>query len=183
MASGSSGKCPDSVRQSAAGELVVQGSVAAELADPSASLNSDMHFHPSVEELEEMLSREKLSKKHRQMQKGFEYQEKSKMRKVDYESHLLRAVESEMLAKEIAQEDAEMLTKLAKVQEQEPKFRNGQSVLQWWAAWMDKCTVVPKQLKGKARPAWFDATVVVAQGIGETSYAGTNWREHLYQVH
>ena len=40
-----------------------------------------------------------------------------------------------------------------------PKFRTGQSVLQWWAAWMKRAEVTPSSYNRGNHPAWFSAEV------------------------
>ena len=40
-----------------------------------------------------------------------------------------------------------------------PKFRTGQSVLQWWAGWMKGAEVTPSRYNRTNRPAWFSAEV------------------------
>ena len=63
------------------------------------------------------------------------------------------------------------------------KFSTGQSVLHWWAGWFKSATDPPMQLKGKSRPVWFDATIIMALGFRDVAYAGRQWREPCYQVH
>ena len=62
-------------------------------------------------------------------------------------------------------------------------FRTGQSVLHWWAGWFASATEPPTQLKKKSRPVWFDATIIMALGVCDVTYAGRQWRDPCYQVH
>ena len=39
----------------------------------------------------------------------------------------------------------------------EPKFKTGQSVLQWWSSWMQSAAETPRSYNKKNRPAWFSA--------------------------
>ena len=121
-------------------------------------------FHPSKSELAELLTKEPLSKKHRKMEQGFAHQKLRKMRGAEIEGKL-----------------AEMAAKVATAKE--PKFRYGQSVLHWWSSWFKTASEPPTQLKKKSRPAWFDATIVLALGIEKVRYAGKEWHEHCYQDH
>ena len=65
-----------------------------------------------------------------------------------------------------------------------PQFLTGQSVLRWWSSWMVKADRPAKQIKGKQRPAWFDATIVTSLGKRDVRYAGYDWHGvYAYQVH
>ena len=52
------------------------------------------------------------------------------------------------------------------------KVRTGQSVLHWWAGWFASATEPPMQLKKKLRPVWLDATIIMALGLHDVTYAG-----------
>ena len=43
----------------------------------------------------------------------------------------------------------------------DPKFRTGQSVLQWWSPWMKNAEETPPTYNKKNRPAWFSAEALV----------------------
>jgi len=43
----------------------------------------------------------------------------------------------------------------------DPKFRTGQSVLQWWSPWMKNAEETPPTYNKKSRPAWFSAEALV----------------------
>ena len=63
------------------------------------------------------------------------------------------------------------------------KLSTGQSALHSWAGWFASATEPPMQLRKKLRPAWFDATIIMALGFRDVTYAGRQWREPCYQVH
>ena len=63
------------------------------------------------------------------------------------------------------------------------KFRTRQSVLHWWAGSFNAATEPPMQLNKKLRPVWFDATIIMALGVRDVTYAGLPWHRHCYQVH
>ena len=45
------------------------------------------------------------------------------------------------------------------------RFKNGQSVLQWWAPWMKNAQETPATYNKKNRPAWFSAEVCSFRGF------------------
>ena len=63
------------------------------------------------------------------------------------------------------------------------KFRTGQSVLHWWSGWFASAIVPPLQLKKNRRPKWYDATIMMALGVRDATYAGRPWHRPCYQVH
>ena len=62
-------------------------------------------------------------------------------------------------------------------------FATGQAVHHWWASWFKGAEKPPEQLKGKARPSWYDAQIVAALGVKRVKYAGHSFNEQTYQVH
>ena len=64
-----------------------------------------------------------------------------------------------------------------------PRFKSGQSVLQWWAGWMKSAAVTPTSYKGNARPAWFSAEVCSYAGYKTIRYAGQETTENCYNVY
>ena len=65
----------------------------------------------------------------------------------------------------------------------DPKFKCGQSVLQWWVAWMKSAEETPRTYNNKMnRPAWFSAEVCSCKEYGTMKYAGQLFTEHLYIV-
>ena len=99
------------------------------------------------------------------------HMENKKMRAADYEGTFLRgATEHEEAATAASTPDR--------------LFSTGQSVLHWWSSWFATAKTPKMQLKGKERPAWFDATIVLALEPKAVMYAGTMWPEGpVYQVH
>ena len=63
-----------------------------------------------------------------------------------------------------------------------PKFRAGQSVLQWWASWMKSVQETPKNYKKKSRPAWYSAEICSLNKYGTIRYAGQEVTDNLYNV-
>ena len=120
-------------------------------------------FHPSESEVTELLQ-VPLSKKHRKLEQAFAHQEFRKIKGAEVES-----IVANMAAAKSATPTA--------------KFSTGQSVLHWWSSWFKTASEAPTQLKKKSRPAWFDATIIMALGIQKVRYAGKEWHEHCYQVH
>ena len=64
-----------------------------------------------------------------------------------------------------------------------PKFRSGQSVLQWWASWMKPVQETPKKYNKKNRPAWFSAESCSFKEYGTIRYAGQEVTDNLYNVY
>ena len=169
---------------------------------------ANMQCHPSAEQVQAM-SGDHLSKRLRKVEEGFIYMEQQRMAQSARESAAVAErekaeAEKTELKQQLAEEEAfsESLEKvMAERQEQfkqmlklfeeqgitgdsSAKFSTGQSVLQWWAGWMEGATALPKQLHGKGRPAWFDATIVMALGKQTITYAGLKHENvHCYRVH
>ena len=104
-----------------------------------------------------------MSKRWRKTEQGFTYKERQRMRFLDNESWGRREHEGRSEART-------------------GKLSTGQSVLHWWAGWFASATEPPMQLRKKLRPAWFDATIIMALGFRDVAYAGRQWREPCYQV-
>ena len=65
-----------------------------------------------------------------------------------------------------------------------PKFRHGESVVQWWASWMATATAVPSTYSANARPAWYIAEILGYVGQKSVMYAGfMNPLQHCYHVY
>ena len=65
-----------------------------------------------------------------------------------------------------------------------PKFRHGESVVQWWANWMATATTVPVTYSAGNRPAWFSAEILGYVGQKSVMYAGfMNPLQHCYHVY
>ena len=65
----------------------------------------------------------------------------------------------------------------------EPKFKTGQSVLQWWSSWMKSATETPLSYNKKNRPAWFSAEICSFNNYGTIRYAGQLTTSNLYNVY
>ena len=63
-----------------------------------------------------------------------------------------------------------------------PAFKQGQSMLHWWAHWMTTATVTPKTYNTKHRPSWYSAEVLTYAGYKKLRYAGQDYTENLYNV-
>ena len=64
-----------------------------------------------------------------------------------------------------------------------PAFKQGQSVLHWWAHWMTTATVTPKTYNTKHRPAWYSAEILTYAGYKTLRYAGQEYTENVYNVY
>ena len=65
----------------------------------------------------------------------------------------------------------------------EPKFKTGQSVLQWWSSWMKSAAETPLSYNKKNRPAWFSAEICSYNNYGTIRYAGQLTTSNLYNVY
>ena len=70
-----------------------------------------------------------------------------------------------------------------KVNVPDPKFKCGQSVLQWWARWMKSAEETPQTYKKTLRPAWFSAEVCSFKEYGTLRYARQLCTANLYNVY
>ena len=64
-----------------------------------------------------------------------------------------------------------------------PAFKQGQSVLHWWAHWMTTATVTPQTYNTKHSPAWYSAEILTYAGFKTLRYAGQEYSEHVYNVY
>ena len=64
-----------------------------------------------------------------------------------------------------------------------PKFRTGQSVLQWWAPGMKRAEVAPSTYNRGNRPAWFSAEVCSYKAYETIRYAGQETTGNTYNVY
>jgi len=111
----------------------------------------------------------KGSKKMRKLEEAYELNDLRKMKKEDYVSALV--IEPTKSASSSGPQAGP-----------EGTLSTGQSVHQWWASWFKDVEKPVKQLKGKARPAWYDATIVAALGRQKVKYLGLWWEEPTYHV-
>ena len=63
-----------------------------------------------------------------------------------------------------------------------PAFKQGQSVLHWWASWMKTAKQTPATYNTKLRPSWYSAEVCTYAGFRTLRYAGQEYTENLYDV-
>ena len=76
------------------------------------------------------------------------------------------------------------LAEVSRGSHREPKFRNGESIIQWWAPWMEDATEPPKSYNNKNRPAWFKGELLTWAGEQSVFYAGIQQpSEHTYLVY
>jgi len=113
----------------------------------------------------------KLSKKERQKQKQNLHEDRKSMLRADQESFaenaFFRAEVFQQAAGVYQQAFEAALEQMDLVQQRavpERKFINGQSVLQWWAGWMQGAAEVPKQISGSRRPKWYSGEIIAHTG-------------------
>jgi hypothetical protein len=115
------------------------------------------------------------SKATRKRYSGGEHMECKKMLKADQESELRRALDSARFY-QAASEGAQALGKSP------PKFRCGQSVLQWWSPWFASSPEDPETMKKKQRRSWYSAEIISYDGIKSIHYAGACVDQHTHFV-
>ena len=65
-----------------------------------------------------------------------------------------------------------------------PRFRAGQSVLQWWASWFKNGGPPPKSYRKKKRPSWYSGEIVNPPVWTEDMlYAGFKYTGWVYPAH
>jgi hypothetical protein len=120
-----------------------------------------------IDEMFELFKKdEKIPKRLRKKELGFEYNELKKMKAMHYASALV-----ETMGK------AEYRTPSKRL------FATGQSVHHWWAGWFKTATEPRSQIKKANRPNWYSAEVLMALGVRRLKYAGRDFHEDCYQVH
>ena len=66
----------------------------------------------------------------------------------------------------------------------EPKFRSGESVLQFWAGWMATAKEPPLQLNTNKRGKWYSASILGWARYGDIKYAGIQYYDqHIYYAY
>ena len=114
--------------------------------------------------------------------------EKSKKKRREEESHR-NAEEHAMATAEVWSWAAEALDGRRRARSQsltaanrsEPRFANGESVLQWWAPWFATAQSPPTTYKEKHRPAWYMGEILAYRGLGTMVHAGVQHRfTHFY---
>ena len=115
----------------------------------------------------------KMSKKAKRQEGGWNNAERNAMRRTDVESAGSLAIAA--LAAHFRTPPAPTTTR--------PLFKNGQSIIQWWASWMSEADEIPKSYAGNNRPKWFNGEVCTYFNFGTIRYAGvTQAPDHLYYV-
>jgi len=66
-----------------------------------------------------------------------------------------------------------------------PKFKAGQSIVQWWADWMKSVKEPPAGYGKKTykRPSWYVGDVLAFVRYGTSRYAGVEITDNWYKVH
>jgi hypothetical protein len=137
---------------------------------------ANLKCNPSAALVEE-LNKPELSHRKRKVEQGFAHMEIRRMTIADQASQA-----AETIAK-LSAAAAEASSSLSS-QDPGPQFLTGQSVLHWWSSWMAQAAHPPTRIKGKGRPAWFDATILASLGKMDIRYAGYDWKGvYAYQVH
>lgn len=129
-----------------------------------------------------------LSKRQKDKLRGKWYGEWRQMERGDRESKIFQSIDKEnaKMQKSIEKLRDNLRRKRKRERLPDPKFKNGQSVLQWWAQWMKSAKEPPKKYGGKkgfARPAWYSGDVLAFQEYGTILYAGVQVKDNLYRVH
>ena len=66
----------------------------------------------------------------------------------------------------------------------EPRFRAGQSVLQWWANWFKNTGSAPQTYGKKRRPSWFSGEILNPPvWLEDMAYAGAKHTGWVYPTH
>ena len=125
--------------------------------------------HPTDEEYLQMAKAEP-SRKYRKLEEAMARNENKKMRTA--------ALESEWSSR-----DERVIESDSSSARPPPKFSCGQSVHHWWASWMCSPEKAPKQLKKKARPAWFSAQIATLPQWETGVYAGVEYTGWHYTAH
>ena len=118
-----------------------------------------------------------LSKRQKTVERGWLHAEWRNMARGDRESRIYQTIDN-MHADLRAYKEMEL-----KVAVPDPKFKCGQSVLQWWAGWMKSAEETPQTYKKKLRLAWFSAEVCSLKEYGTIRYAGQLCTANLYNVY
>ena len=119
----------------------------------------------------------KLSKRQRDRERGWWHGECYNMAREDCISKAQQSIDR-MQADLISYRERELEIAIPR-----PRFRGGQSVLQWWAPWMKKAETTPQHYNKKSRPAWFSAEVCSYQNYGSIKYAGKINVGNIYNVY
>ena len=132
------------------------------------------------------------SKKQRKLAQAHEHMEQKKMQAAEKESCITEAFWRLLASASSSSHEAPELPPQQEPElppQQEPElppqqaFAVGQSVLQWWAPWMQKCVTTPSQLKKANRPSWYSGEVICYSGFREDfKYAGATTTTHTYKV-
>ena len=138
---------------------------------------ADLQCSPSAAIVDE-LNKPALSHRKRKQEQAFAHMEIRRMTIADQASQA-----AETIGK-LSAAAAEASSPPPPPQDPGPQFLTGQSVLHWWSSWMAQAAQPPARIRGKGRPAWFDATILASLGKMDIRYAGYDWKGvYAYQVH
>ena len=118
-----------------------------------------------------------LPKRQRDRERGWWHGECFHMAREDRNSKAQQSID-QMQAELTSYREREFATSIPK-----PRFRAGQSVLQWWAPWMKKADALPQNYNKKNRPAWFSAEICSYETYGSLKYAGKITVGNIYNVY
>ena len=112
-----------------------------------------------------------MNKRCKKKEQGYRFMERRRMHILDTQSCGRREHERRL---EVAEKAVAGCT---------GEFRTGQSVLHWMIERFKSAKEPLMQLKKKKRPVWFNATIIMALGVCDVTYAGRKWRDPCCQVH
>jgi len=143
-------------------------------ADPSGSAGPSKRPAAAVEEDEGPSGSAGPSVAQRKMDRAAEHMERKRMRLADDRSCLVQLLQT-----------CRATAATAPDQRQAELFHPGQSVLQWWAPWMQACEEgkMPKTYNKKSRPTWFSGEVLGKAGWMNHLYAGRMYEGYCYDAY
>ena len=103
------------------------------------------------------LAKSGLSRTKRKNIKSEEHAESKHMDRFDFESTNRRKFDNYVLVME--GRDLVKSLMMPTLAQSQPKFQNGESVIQWWASWMQTAKEAPKSYNKSNRPAWFKGEI------------------------
>ena len=129
-----------------------------------------------VRDAEAVAAHHALSRKRKTMERAWILGNQRNLARADRESKIYQAID--------AMHDELRMFREAKAGFALPKpaFKQGQSVLHWWAHWMKTAKVTPVTYNTKHRPSWYSAEVFTYAGFKTLRYAGQEYTENLYDV-
>ena len=65
-----------------------------------------------------------------------------------------------------------------------PRFKHGETIIQWWAPWFRDAKELPATYSGNNRPAWFKGEILAVFSWQSVMYAGfMNGAQNTYHVY